>query len=129
MVRILERGGILDWDEDWSGDREPFRVVGMGEEERIRSLDLDGEWFDCHDVQGYLEFRGVVLDGSALRLRVPGSLVAALFGFSPSSVSSLYTEPDGVAPDRVEYSRDAYTLDVECFFDCEIAYPLTCCYH
>jgi hypothetical protein len=124
MERILERGGIGNWVEDWSGDREPVGVgvdVVMGDEERIRSLDLDGQWFDCHDVQGYLEFRGIVLD-SALRLRVPGALVADLFGFeqsfsSFSSVSSLY-EADGVTAEN----SDVYTLDVECFFDCEFAF-------
>jgi hypothetical protein len=116
MERILERGGIRDWDEDWSGDQG---LDGDGlDAERIRSLDLDGEWFDCHDVQGYLEFRGIVLD-SALRLRVPGALVADLFGFelSFSSVSSLY-EADPVTAD----DSDVYTLDVECFFDCKFPF-------
>lgn len=130
MVRILQRGGIQDWDEDWSGEREPVAValeggvVQMSEEERIRSLDLDGEWFDCHDVQGYLEHRGVVLDGSALRLSVPESLVGALYGFSPdrSTVSSLYASP-GISPGNMESvssTSSSYTLDIECFFDCEL---------
>ncbi|CAG8301052.1 unnamed protein product [Penicillium salamii] len=116
MERILERGGIRDWDEDWSGDSYPVGLgLGTGDEERIRSLDLDGEWFDCHDVQGYLEHRGVALDG-ALRLGVPEALVGALYGVSPmSSVSSLYASP-GVFLDQVD-PREAYTLDVECFFD------------
>ncbi|KAJ5811196.1 hypothetical protein N7447_010712 [Penicillium robsamsonii] len=135
MVRILQRGGIQDWDEDWSGEREPVAVtleglvdetqVRMSEEERIRSLDLDGEWFDCHDVQGYLEHRGLVLDGSAVRLGVPEALVGDLYGFSPdrSTVSSLYASSDGTTPtDRngSESSTSSYTLDVECFFDCEL---------
>ncbi|CDM27786.1 hypothetical protein DTO013E5_8821 [Penicillium roqueforti] len=131
MVRILQRGGIQDWDEDWSGEREPVAValeggvVQMSEEERIRSLDLDGEWFDCHDVQGYLEHRGVVLDGSALRLSVPESLVGALYGFSPdrSTVSSLYASP-GISPGNMESvssTSSSYTLDIECFFDLLLA--------
>ncbi|CAG7929555.1 unnamed protein product [Penicillium olsonii] len=114
MERILERGGIRDWDEDWSGDLD-LVGLGKGDEERIRSLGLDGEWFDCHDVQGYLEHRGVALDG-ALRLGVPEALVGALYGASPlSSVTSLYTSPE-VTSVQVE-PREAYTLDVECFFD------------
>ncbi|OQD85403.1 hypothetical protein PENANT_c010G01938 [Penicillium antarcticum] len=125
MVRILQRGGIQDWDEDWSGDREP-RVAGLGQEmvdmdqeERIRTLDLDGEWFDCHDIQGFLEHRGLALDGSALRLDVPASLVGDLHGFSLNrSVSSLYTSPSDVSADRTASasSLPSYMLDVECFF-------------
>jgi hypothetical protein len=135
MVRILQRGGIQDWDEDWSGAREPVAVTSeglvdeaqekMSEEERIRSLDLDGEWFDCHDVQGYLEHRGLVLDGSAVRLGVPEALVKDLYGFSPdrSTVSSLYASSEGTTPaDRKgsEPSSSSYSLDVECFFDREL---------
>ncbi|OGE53746.1 hypothetical protein PENARI_c007G09551 [Penicillium arizonense] len=130
MVRILQRGGIQDWDEDWSGDREPG-VAGLGHgkvemdrEERIRSLDLDGEWFDCHDIQGYLEHRGVALDGSALRLEVPAALVGHLHGFSPDrSVSSLYTSPEEVPVDRATSvsSPSPYMLDMECFFDLLLA--------
>ncbi|OQE92079.1 hypothetical protein PENNAL_c0008G11393 [Penicillium nalgiovense] len=130
MARILQRGGIQDWDEDWSGDREPVVMEGgvdeqvqMSEDERIRSLDLDGQWFDCHDVQGYLEHRGLVLDGSGLRLGVPESLVGALYGFSPdrSTVSSLYASPDGTPVTKMESeSLTSYTLDVECFFDREL---------
>ncbi|CAG8891003.1 unnamed protein product [Penicillium egyptiacum] len=139
MVRILQRGGIQDWDEDWSGEQEPAvaleggvdEQVQMSEEERIRSLDLDGEWFDCHDVQGYLEYRGLVLDGSGLRLGVPESLVGALYGFSPDrpTVSSLYPSPDGSPPiDKMESesSTSSYTLDVECFFDRELALDNVC---
>ncbi|KAJ5529786.1 hypothetical protein N7527_003179 [Penicillium freii] len=139
MERILQRGGIQDWDEDWSGEREPVAGAGaleggvdvmqveMSEEERIRSLDLDGEWFDCHDVQGYLEHRGLVLEGSAVRLSVPESLVGALYGFSPdrSTVSSLYTSSAGTTPvEKMESESptlSSYTLDVECFFDLLLA--------
>ncbi|KAJ5502301.1 hypothetical protein N7463_005175 [Penicillium fimorum] len=132
MVRILQRGGIQDWDEDWSGEREPVAVtleglvaetqVPMSKEERIRSLELDGEWFDCHDVQGYLEHRGLVLDGSAVRLGVPEALVGDLYGFSPdrSTVSSLYAS----SADRngsESSTSSSYTLDVECFFDLLLA--------
>ncbi|KAJ5787143.1 hypothetical protein N7457_002133 [Penicillium paradoxum] len=140
MVRIIQRGGIQDWDEDWSGDREPpiltvdglvdYAQAQMSEEERIRALDLDGEWFDCNDVQGYLQHRGLVLEGSSLRLGVPESLVGSLYGSSPdrSTVSSLYASPDGATPvtamERMELdspTSDCYTLDVECFFDLLLA--------
>ncbi|CAI7565569.1 unnamed protein product [Penicillium glandicola] len=129
MERILQRGGIVDWDEDWSGEQGLVAgtfegmvdQVGM-DEERIRALDLHGEWFDCHDVQGYLEYRGFVLDGSGVRLGVPEALVGALYGFSSdrSTISTLYASSDGITPvDRTELVSSAYTLDVECFFDCE----------
>ncbi|KAJ5608106.1 hypothetical protein N7537_004725 [Penicillium hordei] len=137
MERILQRGGIQDWDEDWSGDREPVagtleggagvKQVKMSKEERIRSMDLDGEWFDCHDVQGYLEHRGLALDGSAVRVAVPESLVGALYRFSPdrSTVSSLYTSSAGTTPvEKTESESPApssYTLDIECFFDLLLA--------
>lgn len=136
MERILQRGGIQDWDEDWSGEREPVvgmlegmvdgRRVRMGAEERIRLLDLDGEWFDCHDVQGYLEHRGLMLEGSAVRLDVPEALVGALYGVSPDreTVSSLYASSDGTTPvEKMEsesLTSSSYSLDVECFFDCEL---------
>lgn len=135
MVCILQRGGIRNWDGDWSGEREPVPSSIDGwvdqvqeeirKEEMIRSLDLDGEWFDCHDVQGYLQHRGLVLDGSALRLGVPDSLVGALYGASPdrSTVSSMYTSPEGAVPvERSESepsTSSSYILDVECFFDRE----------
>ncbi|KGO40211.1 hypothetical protein PEX1_107180 [Penicillium expansum] len=137
MERILQRGGIQDWDEDWSGEREPVvgmlegmvdgRRVRMGAEERIRLLDLDGEWFDCHDVQGYLEHRGLMLEGSAVRLDVPEALVGALYGVSPDreTVSSLYASSDGTTPvEKMEsesLTSSSYSLDVECFFDLLLA--------
>ncbi|KAJ5747649.1 uncharacterized protein N7511_009345 [Penicillium nucicola] len=129
MVRILERGGIQDWDEDWSGDREPGitgpgqRPLDMDRDERIRSLDLDGEWFDCHDIQGYLESRGLTLDGSALRLEVPPAMVWHLHGFSPDqSVSSLYQTPDEVCINQpASEPSSSYMLDLECFFDLLLA--------
>ncbi|KAJ5143679.1 uncharacterized protein N7515_002466 [Penicillium bovifimosum] len=129
MVRILQRGGIQDWDEDWSGDREPASPeqsqVHMSQEDITRSLDLDGEWFDCHDVQGYLLHRGLVLEGSALRLGVPESLVRDLYGVSPgrSTVSSMYASSEATYVDMTgsESTISEYTLDVECFFDLLLA--------
>lgn len=118
-MRILERGGIRDWDEDWSGEWDSVGL-GMGDEERARSLDLDGEWFDCHDVQGYLEYRGFVLNDT-LRLGVPKAVVGTLYG--TSSRSSVSTSPGGIS-DQGE-SQDAYTLDVETFFDCKFDFVLT----
>jgi hypothetical protein len=94
----------------------------MNREERIRSLDLDGEWFDCHDIQGYLGHHGLALDGSALRLEVPAAMVGHLYGFLPDrSVSSLYSSPEEVSTDRATplSGPSSYMLDLECFFDRE----------
>ncbi|KAI9933732.1 hypothetical protein ASPWEDRAFT_168005 [Aspergillus wentii DTO 134E9] len=53
--------------------RYPNRILGISSADeckksvdiqaRLEMLQLHGEWFDCHDVQGYLEERGVSLDG------------------------------------------------------------------
>ncbi|KAJ5655325.1 hypothetical protein N7507_007275 [Penicillium longicatenatum] len=127
LARILRRGGIRDWDEDWSGDAEPDRdhrsVVErtMSKEEQLRSLDLDGDWFDCYDVQGYLEQRGVVLDGSSLSLAVPAATVGDLYGVSSdTSASQLYGSTSDSLSERSGWrylSQSTYVLDVECFFD------------
>ncbi|KAJ5542463.1 hypothetical protein N7535_004884 [Penicillium sp. DV-2018c] len=144
MVRIMQRGGIQDWDEDWSGDREPATRVDQGQgqmqmtaEDLTRLLELDGEWFDCHDVEGYLLHRGLELDGSALRLGVPETLVRALYaGSSPGqwTVSSMYTSPGEASSSSIYWtgsesatststssSSSEYTLDVECFFELLLA--------
>jgi len=131
MARILRRGGIHDWDEDWSGDAEPDLQDGIGreeramsDEERLRSLDLEGEWFDSHDVQGYLEHYGIVSDASSLWLKVPATAVSVLYGFSPDGSTSQYCvspeEPSPIDMSRTEYSSQSDdVLDVECFFDRE----------
>lgn len=131
MARILRRGGIQDWDEDWSGDAEPDlqdaigrKERAMSDEDRLRSLDLEGEWFDCHDVQGYLEHHGVVLDGSSLWLEVPATAVGVLYGFSPDGSAFQYCmSSEDLSPvdmSGTEYSsQSTYVLDVECFFDRE----------
>lgn len=128
MARIQRRGGIQDWDEDWSGDVEldgeqsPGETA-MSEEDRLSALDLDGEWFDCHDVQGYLEHRGVVLNGSSLWLDVPAATVGDLYNLSPgASPSYLYLSSEGLSPATQSESwrgQSGYVLEVECFFDCE----------
>ncbi|KAJ5105509.1 hypothetical protein NUU61_002856 [Penicillium alfredii] len=126
LARILCRGGIQDWDEDWSGDKEPWcgeeKGKRVSEEDRLRSLDLDGDWFDCHDVQGYLEHRGIVLDGSSLRLEVPAATVGALYGFSlDRAVSFPYSSPEEISPDdsikEQSSTPSTHVLDVECFFN------------
>jgi hypothetical protein len=142
LARILRRGGISDWDEDWSGDLEPDigdqqgeRIRSLSEEERLRLLDLDGDWFDCNDVQGYLEYRGFVMEGSSMWLEVPAATVGVLYGFSPDSgsdycASQLYVSPGEISNSDVSGSQDLglstyrYTLNVECFFDCKHN-----CYH
>ncbi|KAJ5281633.1 hypothetical protein N7478_007005 [Penicillium angulare] len=130
LVRILRRGGIQDWDEDWSGDKEPgIQMLDdvdrlMSKEDRLHALDLDGDWFDCHDVQGYLTQLGIVLDGSSLWLQVPAITVTTLYGYSPAaSVSQWYGSSCDTSPSELSISHDlsgsTYTLDAECFFDCE----------
>lgn len=137
LARILRRGGISDWDEDWSGDLEPDigdeqgeEIRSLSEEERLRLLDLDGDWFDCNDVQGYLEYRGFVLEGSSMWLEVPAATVGVLYGFSPDSgsdycASQLYVSPGEISSSEMSGSQDLglstyrYTLNVECFFDCK----------
>ncbi|KAF3388974.1 hypothetical protein F1880_003229 [Penicillium rolfsii] len=135
LARILRRGGISDWDEDWSGDLEPDigdeqgeKVRSMSEEERLRFLDLDGDWLDCNDVQGYLEYRRFILEGSSMWLEVPAATVETLYGSSPDSgseycASQLYVSPteifssDASEPQDLGMSTYRYALNVECFFD------------
>ncbi|KAJ5133516.1 hypothetical protein N7476_003259 [Penicillium atrosanguineum] len=135
LSRILRRGGIQDWDEDWSGDAEPdlqdaigLTERAMNDKDRLRSLDLEGEWYDCHDVQGYLESHGVMLDGSSLWLEVPATTVGVLYGFSPEGLTShYYMSSEGTSPidmNGTEYlNQSTYVLDVECFFDRESGPP------
>lgn len=130
MMKILQRGGIQDWDEDWSGNVEPligesgeYGGLAMSDADRLRALDLDGEWFDCHDVQGYLLDRGLVSDDSSMWMKVPSSTVAMLYGLSQDhSVLQSYNSPSEASSDMsgATYLGSApYVLDVEVFFDCE----------
>ncbi|KAJ5938675.1 hypothetical protein N7466_001809 [Penicillium verhagenii] len=125
---ILRRGGIRDWDEDWSGDAEPERPEissPMSVEDRLRSLDLDGDWFDCYDVQGYLEHRGVVFDGSSLWLKVPARTVGDLYGVSSDGSAARVYGVNEASPNDMSgwryLSQSTYVLDVECFFDLLLA--------
>ena len=136
MMRILRRGGIQDWDEDWSGDAEPDTdavqhalEMAMAKEDRLRALDLDGEWFDCRDVQGYLEQRGVTLNGSSMWLEVPSVTVSTLYmspGSASASVSAsqMYISSSETSPSEGTGLLDqpeSYALNVECFFDREFS--------
>lgn len=128
MTRILQRGGIQDWDEDWSGNFEPPNhgadgILAMSDADYLRVLDLDGEWFDCHDVQGYLEDRGVTLGASStMWMEVPASTVGLLYGLSPDlSASQHYVSP--VEMGATQYLGSShYVLDVESFFECELPF-------
>ncbi|KAJ5973557.1 hypothetical protein N7481_010767 [Penicillium waksmanii] len=127
MTRILQRGGIQDWDEDWSGNFEPPNngddgILAMSDADYLRLLDLDGEWFDCHDVQGYLADRGVTLGGSStMWMEVPASTVGLLYGLSPDlSASQYYVSP--VEMGATQYLGSShYVLDVESFFELLLA--------
>lgn len=41
--------------------------------EQLQTLGFEGEWFDCHDVQGYMENLGIVLDGTLSAAVPPGT--------------------------------------------------------
>lgn len=128
MTRILQRGGIQDWDEDWSGNVEPlisesgeYGDLAMSDADRLRALDLDGEWFDCHDVQGYLVDRGLASDDSSMWMKVPSSTVAMLYGVSRDhSALQSYNSPSEASSDMsgaTYLGSVPYVLDVEAFFD------------
>ncbi|KAJ6031307.1 hypothetical protein N7540_002039 [Penicillium herquei] len=133
MARILRRGSIRDWDEDWSGNAEPesdeelqAAEKSMSQRDRLRTLDLEGDWFDCRDVQGYLEQQGIVISSSSLWLDVPSETVGTLHGLSPAvSISHLYgSSSEGTPSDQGGSSlrsndihQPTYVLDVECFFE------------
>lgn len=51
--------------------------VGGQKEQQLQMLDFVGEWFDCHDVQGYLEHLGIELD-CILSATVPAPTVRLL---------------------------------------------------
>lgn len=62
--RILNRavGGMLGREyEDAASE--------SGRQRQLQRLGFDGDWFDCHDVQGYLESLGITLDGTSRLLR------------------------------------------------------------
>ncbi|KAJ5172507.1 hypothetical protein N7492_005100 [Penicillium capsulatum] len=134
LARILRRGGIQDWDEDWSADAEPeprdwreAQVRRMSHEDRLRALQLDGEWFDCHDVQGYLEQRGIVTRGSSLWLDVPPTTMRNIHVPSPDrSASHWYTSREDVSASEMSLSpsstQSGYVLDVENFFEILLAH-------
>ncbi|KAJ5738952.1 hypothetical protein N7493_002107 [Penicillium malachiteum] len=133
MSRILRRGSIQDWDEDWSGNAEPesddelqAAEMSMSQRDRLRALDLEGDWFDCHDVEGYLKQQGIVIGISSLWLDVPSETVGTLHGLSPLvSISHLYvSSSEGTPSDQGgsslrsnDTSQSTYVLDVECFFE------------
>lgn len=145
LVRILRRGGIQDWDEDWSGDAEPDAGEGLetaekliDREDRLRALGLEGDWFDCHDVQGYLAQQGLSLNGSSVWIDVPPVLAESISASSSHQLASQVYYPSNVPSSRTtpplnmssstfsassmmdkwqNLSQSSYVLDVECFFD------------
>lgn len=64
--RILDRAvGALPGRQHTSGLAE----ADPGNHRKLQMLGFDGDWFDCHDVQGYLESLGITLDSSTRLLR------------------------------------------------------------
>ncbi|KAJ5604884.1 hypothetical protein N7510_010038 [Penicillium lagena] len=122
LSNILRHGGIRVLQEDWTTDLErDYWDRQDGKEEwtnRLRTLDLDGEWFDCHDVQGYLEHRGVALNDSSLKLDLSLATVEDLFGSSSGkSAFRFYASPPVYEAEAWGSTPSAYVLDVECFFE------------
>ena len=54
--RILGRAVNAMYGDDMSDTGEQRK-----KERQLQMLDLEGDWFDCHDVQGYLEHLGIGL--------------------------------------------------------------------
>ncbi|KAI9924944.1 hypothetical protein ASPWEDRAFT_45067 [Aspergillus wentii DTO 134E9] len=97
-------------------------------ESQLKRLDLDGDWFDCHDVQGYLEQMGIILDKSSNLVEVPASTVPLLYGphrwsnRRSSRAADLLDEAlldDLIEPWGGNGNTEAsgYVLDVEHFFN------------
>lgn len=65
--RILDQavGAVLDEDTATAVDTR----TRPGRQRQLQMLGFDGDWFDCHDVQGYLESLGITLDGTTRLLR------------------------------------------------------------
>ncbi|KAK1145877.1 hypothetical protein N8T08_003823 [Aspergillus melleus] len=73
ILGILPHSGAKDDTVDASIDDRDTLLKAMG---------LHGIWLDCHDVQGYLEEKGLVLDG-------PSCVYASGSGVATSEVSHL----------------------------------------
>ncbi|PLN77791.1 hypothetical protein BDW42DRAFT_187808 [Aspergillus taichungensis] len=93
--------------------RLPRRILSVGVDGRQRRLEacgLDGRWFDCRDVEGFLRERGVQVDGSLFPVvresdsASPGGGDGADYQLQMSLVESL---GESIAPSR---------LDLESFF-------------
>lgn len=92
--RILGRAVNAMYGTDMSGIGEQRQ-----KERQLQMLDLEGEWFDCHDVQGYLEHLGIGL-GYASSAVEHAPTVQLMF-------SELMEEPE------------TSTLDVDRFLTCK----------
>ncbi|PKX99841.1 hypothetical protein P168DRAFT_293871 [Aspergillus campestris IBT 28561] len=95
--------------------RLPRRILSVGvgvdgAQRRLEACGLDGRWFDCRDVEGFLRERGVQVDGSLFPVvresdsASPGGGESADYQLQMSLVESL---GESVAPSR---------LDLESFF-------------
>lgn len=66
-------------------DRAVEAMLGRGgdaisgkQQRQLQTLGFEGEWFDCHDVQEYLDSLGITLDGSISSASVPPGAVQLL---------------------------------------------------
>ena len=98
--------------------RLPRRILSVGvdgPQRRLEACGLDGRWFDCRDVEGFLRERGVQVDGSlspvvrGLDSDSPGGGDSADYQLRMSLVESL---GESIAPSR---------LDLESFFQSEFS--------
>lgn len=61
------------WPLHQSETRHSYTTI----DEIIEAAGFGGQWFDCHDVEGYLNSQGIFLDSSSSYVEVPPSAIGA----------------------------------------------------
>ncbi|EAS28966.3 uncharacterized protein CIMG_07712 [Coccidioides immitis RS] len=69
-------------------------------DELIEAIGFGGDWFDCHDVEGYLLEKGIKLSSLSSYVLVPPSAIAARISnaSSPSTNSSIGSQVTAASP-------------------------------
>ncbi|KAF3492171.1 uncharacterized protein GIQ15_01688 [Arthroderma uncinatum] len=70
------------------GETQKFKNV----EEFIEKLGFNGDWFDCHDVEGYLKAKGIHIENLSTFVEVPSSVVTNPSG--PLATGTFITPPN-----------------------------------